>query len=513
MAFPSDSAIVRKLSTDFERCSVLKGCKTGHKEKKGLMTYNELPENAKVRADIVLDVIANDASLNSRRRACKKLCVCGKTLTRYINGCRQNRYEVFVHGNRGRQPVTVISADKRNEIVRIYLEMYPNASFTHFREILRDDYGINVSTSSLENILKHESFVVSPLANKSTVIKYTQKLKRIKGLEKKNNDRIATIERAKYLLEETAAGARKPRKQYMGELVEMDASSLVWVQGKDRWHLHLAVDDATGEIVGAYFDTQETLHGYYMVLRQIIHNYGLPLMFRTDRRTCFEFSLKNGTPESHAGRYRKKPKERLEDENPALTHFGVALEKLGIELQAHSDPLFKSRIERLNYTFQCRLPVDLKRAKIETIAEANAFLPSYITKLNGMFSHKTDKDLLNNVFVDGPDDEELNLILSVRVPRTVTGSTVKFENRFWALYGTDGRRVNFRDKAPCTVIKALNGTFYGEIDGKRYFLQEVAQRLSSSTALGEKEDVSCSKLEKKPYIPPVDHPWRKGICK
>ena len=50
--------------------------------------------------------------------------------------------------------------------------MYPNASFTHFREILREDYGINVSTSSLANILQYEALIVSPLANKSTVIKY-----------------------------------------------------------------------------------------------------------------------------------------------------------------------------------------------------------------------------------------------------------------------------------------------------------------------------------------------------
>ena len=475
------------------------------------MNYEELSEEAKIKADIVNKVIENGSTLTNRRRACKKLCVCDKTLARYINGCKQNHYEVFVHGNKGRQPATVISKEKREEIINIYLEMYPNASFTHFREILREDYGINVSTSSLANILKYEALIVSPLANKSTVIKYNQKLKKLKSLEKKNNDQILKVERAKYLLEETAAGARRPRKQYMGELIEMDVSSLVWVEGKEKWHLHLAIDDATGEIVGAYFDTQETLYAYYMVLKQIIQNYGLPLTFRTDRRTCFEYSLRNDVITSQAGRCKKKSREHLEDEDPALTNFGIALSKLGIDLHSNSDPLFKSRIERLNYTVQCRLPIDLKRAKIKTIEEANAFLPDYIKHLNSMFSLKTERDIKNNVFVLGPSEEELNLILSVRVQRTVTGSTVKFENKYWAFYDKDGKRVNFRDKTPCTVIKALDGTFYGEVDNKNYFFQPIAERLSSSTSLGDEEDISYKKLETKPYIPPADHPWRRRM--
>lgn len=475
------------------------------------MTYEELTGKAKLKADIVLDVIEKGSTLSSRQRACKKLCVSKKTLSRYIKGCKEGRYEVFVHGNKGKQPATVIKPEKREEIIKIYLEEYPNASFTHFQEILKEDYGIAVSTSSIANILKYESFIFSPLANKSTVIKYNQKLKKIKALEKENNEQVATIQRAKYLLEETAAGARRPRRQKMGELIEMDASSLVWVPGKGKWHLHLAVDDATGEIVGAYFDIQETLHGYYMVLKQIIENYGLPLTFRTDKRTCFEYSLRNDTPASQAGRSKKNAKERLEDEEPALTNFGAALSKLGIDLKANSDPLFKSRIERLNYTFQCRLPVDLKRANIDTIEEANAFLPGYIKNLNKKFSLKTARDEKDNVFVQGPSNEELNIILSVRVERSVSGSAVKCESKYWAFYDENGRRVNIRDKAPCTVIKALDGSFYGEVDNKRYSLQPLAERLSSSPDLNEEVDLSYKYLEKKPYIPAADHPWKRRL--
>ena len=54
------------------------------------MNYEELSEEAKIKADIVNKVIENGSTLTNRRRACKKLCVCDKTLARYINGCKQN---------------------------------------------------------------------------------------------------------------------------------------------------------------------------------------------------------------------------------------------------------------------------------------------------------------------------------------------------------------------------------------------------------------------------------------
>ena len=59
------------------------------------------------------------------------------------------------------------------------------------------------------------------------------------------------------------------------------------------WHLHLAIDDATGRITGGWFDTQETLNGYYHVFHQILTTYGIPYKFFTDRRTVFTYKKKN----------------------------------------------------------------------------------------------------------------------------------------------------------------------------------------------------------------------------
>ena len=64
---------------------------------------------------------------------------------------------------------------------------------------------------------------------------------------------------------------------------QMDASPHIWF-GNSISHLHLAIDDATGMILGAFFDTQETLRAYYEITHQILKTYGIPAKFLTDRR-------------------------------------------------------------------------------------------------------------------------------------------------------------------------------------------------------------------------------------
>lgn len=61
-----------------------------------------------------------------------------------------------------------------------------------------------------------------------------------------------------HILDSENSHPRKPRAKYFGELIQMDASGIVWF-GDTYATLHLAVDDASGTVVGAFFDYQETL--------------------------------------------------------------------------------------------------------------------------------------------------------------------------------------------------------------------------------------------------------------
>ncbi len=78
----------------------------------------------------------------------------------------------------------------------------------------------------------------------------------------------------------------KQRTVYFGELHQMDATPQKWIPDQ-IWHLHLAIDDATGKITGAWFDNQEALNDYYHVFHQIHTTYDIPYKFFTDRRNIF----------------------------------------------------------------------------------------------------------------------------------------------------------------------------------------------------------------------------------
>ena len=139
------------------------------------------------------------------------------------------------------------------------------------------------------------------------------------------------------------AHPRRPRCAYFGELEQMDATPYEWIPGQ-VWHFHLAVDNATGQVTGAYFDTQETLNGYYHVLYRMLLNYGIPYKLFTDRRTVFTYKKKN-SPSTDEDTY---------------TQFAYACKQLGILLESSSVPQAEGRVERLNQTLQSRLPVELR---------------------------------------------------------------------------------------------------------------------------------------------------------
>lgn len=72
----------------------------------------------------------------------------------------------------------------------------------------------------------------------------------------------------------------------------MDASPLSWF-GDQITHPHLAIDDMTGKIIGAFFDKQETLNAYDHVTFQFLSTYSVPVIFFTDKRSVFEDKRKN----------------------------------------------------------------------------------------------------------------------------------------------------------------------------------------------------------------------------
>ena len=358
-------------------------------------------------------------------------------------------------------------------------------------EILKEDHGITMSDGTVHAILKQACFV-SPCSKKATKREMEKRLRMTARKEHLSKAESEHVNAAFGMLDGADAHPRRPRSKYFGELVQMDASELVWVKDAGKWHLHVAVDDATGEVVGAWFDTQETLNGYYHVLYMILKRYGIPSRFRTDRRTVFEYSL------------RAKPDE----EKDTFTQFSAACNVLGIEIQAQSVPQFKARAERLNRTLQGRIPVELTRRGISTIEEANAFLWDYLSIFNAQFSLKDKKDEQSSIFMQAPSDQEINTILAVVSQRVVdAGSSIRYHNAYyqpWAQESTSQCPKLFAKGTKVFVIKAFDNTLLANIKDELYMLREVPKRRSHSKEF----DPEPAPRQRKPVKPAADHPWK-----
>ena len=434
----------------------------------------------------VIKALADHPNGNKDRAALTLGCT-KRHINRMLAGYRREGKAFFVHGNRGRKPATTIPEETRNTVVDLYRNKYYQANFRHYTELLEERENIRISPSSVAKILEAES-ILSPRVTKARKkrIKKELLIKKENASSKKEADAIQAN-----LVAVEDAHSRRPRCAYFGEMQQMDASPYEWVPGQ-TWHLHLAIDDATGTVTGAWFDTQETLSGYYHVFHQILTNYGIPYQFFTDRRTIFTYKQKN-SPSLDEDTY---------------TQFAYACKQLGVLLESSSVPQAKGRVERLNQTLQSRLPVELRLAGITTIEGANEFLHSYIKKFNAKFSlpiHHT-----KSVFVEQPSDETINLILAVLNERTVDcGHCIRFQNQHYRMLDNRGLQVHYRNGTKTMVIQAFDGSLYCCVNDKEiYALEKVPERYPSSKNLDAEQP---AQKPKKKYIPPMNHPWRRSV--
>lgn len=433
------------------------------------------------------DVIKRLVDENGNKdRAALTLGITKRHVNRLIKAYKENGKSAFIHGNRGRKPSTTISDELRALIVDLYRTKYFDANFTHYTELLDSHESIRVSPSTVASILEAE-YILSPRVTKARKKRLKHALLQ-KQMNAGSSKEASAVQKNLVAVED--AHSRRPRCAYFGELLQMDASSFEWIPGQ-IWHLHVAIDDATGRIVGAWFDLQETLDGYYHVFHQILTTYGIPYKFFTDRRTIFTY----------------KAKTSPSPDEDTYTQFAYACKQFGVELESCSVPQAKGRVERLNQTLQSRLPVELRLAGITTMAGANEFLNSYIKEFNSKFALPLNG--ISSVFETQPTNEKINLILAVLDERTVDcGHSIQFNKQHYRLLDSEGAQVHYRKGTKVMVIKALDGRLFCCVNDKDiYALEIIPEHEQKSKEL----DADYKKPEpKKKYIPPMSHPWKRA---
>lgn len=426
----------------------------------------------------------------NKKNAAIKLGLTVRSINRLINVYKEEGKQGFVHKNRSHKPACTFDESIKKKIIDLYLNDYRDTNITHFVEIIKKDLGISISDSTIIKWLKDE-FTLSPKANRSTKRNMT---KTLKNLETTSSSKKARnyIKESIEVINFKDAHPRKSRCKYEREMIQMDASSLEWVIGS-TWHLHVAIDDASGNVVGVYFDTQETLRAYYNVFNQILCNYGIPAMFYTDKRTVFEY----------------KRKDTLMSDEDTFTQFSYACNQLGVEIKTTSVAQAKGRVERLNQTLQSRLPVELRRANITCIEQANEFLYKYILEFNKQFALQLNNT--KNVYDLQPSSEQINNILAVLDNRVIdNGHSIKYKNDYYIPINNKMEHQYFKAKTKCMVIEAFDGNLYLSIKDQVYGLEKIEKHEKVSKEF----DMTIKSIEvvnkSKAHIPPMSHPWKQA---
>ena len=447
----------------------------------------ELRMNEKEKYETIKELVDHGGNKN---RVAKKLNISKRQVDRLIIKYKEKGKAGFVHGNRTRKPINALDKSISENIILLYRNKYQDWNFQHFKEFLEQVENIYLSYNFIYKTLSKNG-IISPKARKKT----KRNFKKQQLLEQKKINNAMTDEQVNYIINhEMALGDSHPRGEkpkYFGEIIEEDGSIHMWFGGFKSC-LHLAIDKATSIIVGAYFDKQETLNGYYQVFHQILINYGIPYKFITDNRTVFNYMKLN-------------PDKRTSDKD-VLTQYGYACKQLGIELETTSVSQAKGLIERTNGTFQGRLVNELKLNGITTIEEANKYLLEvFVPYFNKRFA--MDYKNFQSVFEEYPSEEKINYTLAVLTPRKIdNGNSIKYKNKYYQPYLNNELKC-FRLKTECLVIKSFSGDLLVTIDEQVMKLKELNRNERFSQEFNEKE---VTKSDSKKYVPSMQHPWKVG---
>ena len=449
----------------------------------------ELRMNEKEKYKFIKELVDHNGNKN---RASKKLGLSRRQIDRLIIIYKEKGKAGFVHGNRTKKPVNALDKSISEDIILLYKNKYQDWNFNHFKEFLKKDENIDVSYDFIYKTLTKEG-ILSPKARKKTKREFAkQKLLKEKKINLAMTDeQINTIVNHEIALEDSHPRGEKPK--YFGEVIEQDGSIHQWF-GDIKTCLHLAIDKATSTIVGAYFDKQETLNGYYHVFYQILTNYGIPYKFLTDNRTVFNYISLN-------------PDKRTSDKD-VLTQYGYACKQLGVDLETTSVSQAKGLIERTNGTFQGRLVNELKLYGITTIEDANKYLIDvFVPYFNERFA--LDYKKFESVFEESPNKERINYTLAVLTPRKIdNGNSIKYYGKYYQPY-LNNKLKCFAPKTEALVIKAFNGDLLVTIDEQVLELRELSRNERFSKEFDEVIEIK----EKKKYIPPMTHPWKLSSFK
>ena len=301
--------------------------------------------------------------------------VTDRTMRRIRERYQQFGYTGLFDQRRGKRSIHRIPMETAEEVLRLYREVYFDLNMRHFHEKLREEHGIEVSYTWVQQALQGAGLVAK---------------RHKRGPHRR----------------------RRPRRPLPGMLLHIDGSKHRWLNDERWYDLIVILDDATSAIYYAQLVEEESTRTVMAGLREVIETQGLFCALYSDRGSHFFVTVKEGE---------KVDKHRL-------TQVGRAMKELGVQMIAAYSPQARGRSERSFGTWQGRLPQELRLAGISTLEGARE---KYIEEFNARFCVPAEE---KGTAFRRTSRSDLNWIFTVQTERVVAkDNTVAIGSRLWQI--------------------------------------------------------------------------------
>jgi transposase len=287
--------------------------------------------------------------------------------------------------------------------------------------------------------------------------------------------------------------AQRERRERFGELIQIDGSYHAWFEARAQpCCLLVFIDDATSRLTQCRFLPHETTFGYMQTLYEHIGQHGLPMALYSDRHSIFSVN---------------SPKAKAR----SLSQFARALQTLGIEGICANSPQAKGRVERANRTLQDRLVKAMRLARIDSIEQANAWLPGFVSRHNAKFS--VSPQFCEDAHVAYRDKPaKLRQILAKHHPRKLSPQlSCQFDSTLLQAHFNSGG-LGMRGAA-VTVIEHFDCTLELLWRGKPLEFALAPVRHPGPPVIGRKQvlhSLASVALANAQRLPAKTHPWRNS---
>ncbi len=247
---------------------------------------------------------------------------------------------------------------------------------------------------------------------------------------------------------------QRPRKNYFGEMVQLDGSDHDWFEGRDKkCTLLVYIDDATSSLLWLEFVPSESYKSVANATINYFEKWGFPISLYTDFGSVFSVNTNN-------------------PDRTKLTQFERANGECMVNvIHAHS-PQAKGRVERANSTLQNRLIKEMRLAGISDMDAANVFVRNkFIDQHNKRFAKKP---LLAGDIHRSIDGLNLKEIFSLKEKRVLQNDfVVRYKKRLFQL--KKEQKTIIRPKDHITVCESLDSSIVLSIRKIKLFYAEIQQ--------------------------------------